>query len=59
MYTKPLWCTLLGGGGGERLRGTTQVFVTVTNVNKIQDRNHLNPNRKQRFTMWEELFFCF
>ncbi len=28
--------------GGGRLRATSQVFVTRTNVNKIEDYNHLN-----------------
>jgi hypothetical protein len=54
-------CTLLGGGGGggERLRATSQIFVTGANVGKIEDHNHLNPNHEQRFTTCEELFFCF
>jgi hypothetical protein len=52
--------TLLGeGGGGEKRLRATQVCVTGTNVNKIEVHNPLNPNYKQRFTTWEELFFCF
>jgi hypothetical protein len=46
----------LGGGGG--CRATSQVFITQTNVNKIEDYNHLNSNQEQKFTTWEELFFC-
>jgi hypothetical protein len=52
--------TLLGqgGGGGAGLRAT-QVSIKETNVNKIEDFNHLNSNHKQRFTRWDDLFFCF
>jgi hypothetical protein len=55
----------LGGGGGGgcareiRLRATTQVFITETNVYKTEDYDHLNPNHKQDITTWEELFFFF
>jgi hypothetical protein len=52
-------------GGGEVApekmccRATTRVLVTETNVYKIEDHNHLNPNHRQEFTTWEELFFFF
>jgi hypothetical protein len=58
--------SLFGGGGGAApekmgcaLRTTTQVFVTETNVHKIEDHNHSNPNHKQELQTWEELFFFF
>ncbi len=54
-------CTLLWGGGGGVVRYIqyTQEYIIGTNVNKIEDHNHVNPNHEERFTTWEELFFCF
>ncbi len=43
--------TGLGGGGVyEYMRATSQVLVTGTKVNSIEDHKHLNPNHKQMFT---------
>ncbi len=47
-----------GGGGGAGTRAT-QVSIKGTNANKIEDYNYLNSNHKQRFTRWDDLFFCF
>jgi hypothetical protein len=48
-----------GGGGIKYTRANSQVFVTGTNVNNIEDPKHFNQNHKQRFATWEGLFFCF
>ncbi len=48
-----------GGGGGGEVARSTQEYVTGTNINKLEDYNHLNSNQNQMFTTWEEMFFCF
>ncbi len=52
-------CLHCGGGGGRGRLRATQVSIKGTNVNKIEDYNHLNSNHKQQFKKWEELLFCF